>query len=311
MSQPVLVRVACPLCDGVQTSHERVVRGYTLERCRRCGLVFANPQTPPDELINEYEDRGSPEGVIAFYERVTTPTRLAEYDRILADITSLGGRGRLLDFGCGPGYFVSRAEAQGWEAHGVEVGTWAEEMARRLGLKHFHRGMLADQNFPDGFFDVVCANQVLEHLPTPRNELAEIRRILRPGGLFCANVPNYHCLSILLGCDDFELNFPMAHVNYFTPTTLAKLLTKCGFEVLRTTTSGGLKWENLLGRRTISEEARAHRGEPVVESGQSRPSDRATPRPPLLKRVMMPFVKKVCYQWAKLGMTLEIFTRRT
>lgn len=310
MSQQTLIRVSCPLCDGDKTSHERVLRGYTLERCRCCGLVYANPQTPPGELLDDYEGRGGGGGLIAFYERVTTPTRLAEYDRILTDVANLGGCGRLLDFGCGPGYFTARAEAQGWEAHGVEVGAWAEEMARRLGLKNFHRGVLANQGFPDGFFDVVYASQVLEHLPSPRNELSEIRRVLRPGGLFYASVPNYRCLSILLGRDDFELNFPMAHVNYFTPATLAKLLKKNGFAVLRTTTSGGLKWENLVGRRTISEEARAHRGEPAVTASVPSGAAQVSTRLPVMKRMVFPFVKKVCYEWAKVGMTLEVFTRK-
>ncbi len=310
MNEQTLIHVACPLCGGTHTRHERVVCGYTLERCRRCGFVYANPQAPPDDLLSDYQHRDSPKGVIAFYERVTTPARLAENDRILADITDLGGRGRLLDFGCGPGYFVAQAEKQGWEAHGVEVGAWAEKMARRLGLQNFHCGVLAEQGFPDGFFDAVCANQVLEHLPSPRHELADIRRVLRPGGLLYASVPNYRCLTILLGCDDFELNFPMAHVNYFTPATLAKLLTGCGFEVLRTTTSGGLKWENLLGLRTISEEARAHRGEPVGPQGDPGSSAGAPARPPLLKRIAFPLVKKLCYEWAKVGMSLEIFARR-
>jgi 2-polyprenyl-3-methyl-5-hydroxy-6-metoxy-1,4-benzoquinol methylase len=312
MSQQTLIYVACPLCAGTQTRRERVVRGYVLERCRCCDLVYANPQLPPDSLLDGYVDRGSPGGLLAFYERVTTPTRLAEYDRTLEDVAAVhGGRGRLLDFGSGAGYFVERAAQHGWEAHGVEVGAWAEQAAARCGLKHFHRGQLADQNFADGFFDVVCTSQVLEHLPSPKNELAEIRRVLRPGGLFYADVPNYRTLPILLGCDDFELNFPMAHVNYFTPRTLAKLLTACGFQVLRTTTSGGLKWENLLGRRTVSEEVRAHHHEPTVEGTDISDPGAATSRPPpLLKRLQFPFVKKVFYQWAQVGMGLAIFARR-
>jgi SAM-dependent methyltransferase len=276
--------------------------------------VYANPQVPAGSLVAGYEDRGDAKGLIAFYERVTTPVRVAEYHRNLEDVEeALPGRGRLLDFGCGPGYFVKCAVDRGWEAHGVEVGAWAEAAAARLGLKYFHRGLLADQHFPDGFFDAVCANQVLEHLPAPRNDLAEIHRILRPGGIFYANVPNYRTLPILMGCDDFELNFPMAHLNYFTPSTLADLLRRCGFRVVRTVSSGGLKWENLVGRRTMSEEARAHRGEPTSKdvhgtpappgSGGSRPS-------PLLKRMVLPFVKLFFYRWAQVGMSLEVMTRK-
>src|SRR5437660_448386 len=110
MATEVLVRVGCPLCEGVRTRHERVVRGYALERCRRCAMVFANPQVPQDHLLAGYEERGSTQAILAFYDRVTTPTRLAEYDRILGDLEALvPQRGRLLDFGCGAGFFVEQA----------------------------------------------------------------------------------------------------------------------------------------------------------------------------------------------------------
>jgi SAM-dependent methyltransferase len=312
MKQELLVHVTCPSCGEDRTRHERIVRGYDLVRCRCCGFVYANPQAPAEYLLSDYEARGNAHGLINFYERVTTPERLTEYERILADMeATLPGRGRLLDFGCGPGYFVERAAHRGWEAHGVEPGTWAEQAAARLGLQHFHRGLLADQRFADGYFHVVCANQVLEHLAAPRSDLGEIRRILRPGGLFYANVPNYRTLPILLGCDDFELNCPMAHLNYFTPSTLTGLLRRCGFEELWTSTSGGLKWENLIGRRTMSEESRAHRGEPPSESRKGVVTSAASPRrPSLVKRLLRPFVKGLFYKWAQVGMTLEICARK-
>jgi SAM-dependent methyltransferase len=300
---PILVRVPCPLCDRVQTRPERTVRGFALEHCCGCGLVFANPQFTAEHLREGYEVREDGDGIQAFYERVTTPARLAEYDRILADLLELlPSRGRLLDLGCGAGRFADAAAKQGWEAHGVEVGFWAEKAAAGRPI-HFHRGSLADQRFGDGFFDVVCANQVLEHMPHPRGELAEIRRVLRPGGLFYANVPNYRCLSIVLGKDDFELNFPMAHVNYFTPRSLAKLLDVSGFDVLRTSTYGGLKWENLWGRPVVSPEACATRGEPLV-------NDSSRDTRSFWKSMLYPLVDLMLYRCAQVGMSLEVFARK-
>jgi SAM-dependent methyltransferase len=272
-------------------------------------MVFVNPQEPPRKLLSGYEERGDTEGLIHWYTLITDAAKLGEFDEILGHIEAvLPGRGRLLDFGCGPGYFMERAAQRGWEAHGVELGSWAEEATRRRNVANFHRGALADQRFPDGWFDVVCAQQVLEHLATPRCELAQICRVLRPGGLFYANVPNYRCLSILLGRDDFELNWPMDHVNYFTPRSLRRLVTSCGFRVLRTSTFGGLKWENIIGRPTDSAESRARRGElPQVPAATWRVE---APRPSLAKRVFKPVVKKLLYQWAKVGMNLEIYARK-
>jgi SAM-dependent methyltransferase len=264
MSTAVLVRVPCPLCGSSHARHERTVRGYDLERCRDCALVFANPQVPADALTDDYREREDPEGLTAHYDRVTTPDVIANYDRVLGELEArLSGRGRLLDFGCGPAYFVERAAGRGWEAHGVEVGEWAVRAAGDRGVANVHVGRLADQRFPDGHFDAVTANQVMEHLPNPKDDLAEIRRVLRPGGVFAAEVPNYRRISIALGRDRFELNYPMAHVNYFTPATLRRLLVACGFEVLGTSTHGGVNWENLLGRPIASAENDAHRRLPA------------------------------------------------
>jgi SAM-dependent methyltransferase len=309
--QTSLVRVPCPVCGGRQARYERHIRGYALERCRGCGMVFVNPQLPAPDLTQEYQERGDPEGLIAWYERVTTPAKLHEFDQILEGIEKVvPARGRLLDFGCGPAYFIEHAGGRGWEAHGVELGAWAEEAARRRNVSHFHRGLLARQHFPDGWFDVVCAQQVLEHLPDPARDLAEIRRVLRPGGVFYVNVPNYRCLSILLGRDDFELNWPMEHVNYFQPRTLRRLLERCGFEVCRISTFGGIKWENILGRPTQSDEARARRGEPVSPGPPTRAATSRPPRPSLVKRLLLPVVRTCLYRWAGVGINLEASARK-
>src|SRR5438046_2137151 len=94
--QANLVRVPCPVCGGGQARHEREIRGYSLERCRGCGMVFVNPQLPPPDLTQGYEERGDPEGLIAWYARVTTSAKLYEFDQILQGVEALvPGRGHL------------------------------------------------------------------------------------------------------------------------------------------------------------------------------------------------------------------------
>ena len=245
------------------------------------------------------------------YARVTTPEVLAAYDRILAEVEALlPGRGRLLDFGCAAGYFVGHAADRGWEAHGLDAGRWAARAAAARGAANVHVGLLADRTFGEGTFDTVHAHQILEHLPSPLEDLAELRRVLRPGGVFYANVPNYRCLATVLGRDDFELNTPMGHLNYFTPGSLARMVREAGFEVVRTSTCGGLKWENLLGRPISSDRTRAlaaPASDPEAGAG-ARSAD--STRRPLWKRLADPVVNATFYRWAQVGMTLEIFARR-
>jgi SAM-dependent methyltransferase len=289
------------------------VAGFALERCRKCGFVYTNPRYPPDAVLGQYEQEDSGAEMLALWGRIHTPTMLAEYDRILDDLAKeLPGRGRLLDVGCGACYFLERAQRQGWEAHGVEVASWAPDAARARGVTHLHVGLLHEQRFPDGAFDVVHTAQVLEHLADPRDVLREMHRVLRPGGLFYANVPNYRRLPVLFNVDDFVLDQPMGHLNYFTPTSLRHLVEAVGFRVVRTSTFGGLKWENLLGLPTGGEVVEANRHPPADANGTVAADTALTPRrPAFLKRLVQPLVKQLAYKWAQVGLTLELFARKT
>jgi len=283
------------------------VVGYRLERCESCDLVFVNPRPSQDSLSRLYREK-SPERQAEFYAQTVSPAQIAEYDRILAELIALlPGCGRLLDVGCAGGYFMQRATHAGFEAHGIDLAPWVEALAIRRGVANVRTGLLRDVRFPDSSFDVVHASQVLEHIPQPVEELAEIRRILRPGGLLYINVPNYQCLSIVLGRDDFELNTPPEHVAYFTPRTLARLVSSAGFGVVRTASYGGLKWENLLGRPIRSEIAA------VARAGGAASAPRAwNDGPPTVRRapsMAEKMVRTFFYKRLQVGMTLEIFAR--
>jgi SAM-dependent methyltransferase len=98
---------------------------------------------------------------------------------------------RILDCGCGPGSItVGLAEwAPDGETVGIDLGTeqleGARALARDLGMKNvtFRQGDIFDLPFEGDSFDVVFSQTVLYHVPNPERALAEIKRVLRPGGL--------------------------------------------------------------------------------------------------------------------------------
>jgi SAM-dependent methyltransferase len=303
-----LERVVCPNCDSRSSAFERTVTGYALERCLACDLVFVNPQPLPADVKALYL-RKTADFQADFYCRTVSPAQIFEYDRILRDLRALAPTARrLLDLGCAAGYFMQRAGAAGFEPHGVDLATWVETIAVKRGVANVRATSLQDARFPHACFDTVHSSQVFEHLPRPHDELREIKRILRPGGLLYLNVPNYRCLSILLGRDDFELNTPPEHLTYFTPRTLSRLLSRAGFEVIRTAAYGGVKWENLLGRPIRSEIAEAARA--GAGARPERASDAVSFRPVVKVSAAGRLVRAVLYRGLQVGMTLEIFARR-
>jgi 2-polyprenyl-3-methyl-5-hydroxy-6-metoxy-1,4-benzoquinol methylase len=89
-----------------------------------------------------------------------------------------GPHAKVLDFGCGRGQIVQAARTAGYDAYGCNryPATW-EWMSEDLGAKEFIRKIGDDERIPfeDETFDVVTANQVLEHIPKFEKPLAEIR----------------------------------------------------------------------------------------------------------------------------------------
>ena len=97
----------------------------------------------------------------------------------------------VLDFGCGPGTISSglaKAAAPG-EMHGVDMEESQIDIARAVaeasGIPnaYFHTGDVTALMFEDDFFDLAHCHNVLMHIPDTRSVLAEIKRVLKPGGI--------------------------------------------------------------------------------------------------------------------------------
>ncbi len=107
--------------------------------------------------------------------------------------TRLPSGSRWLDLGCAYGYLVAEAVAGGFDAVGVDVSAYALARARHDAPAAGGRVLrcLADGlPFADATFDVVSAFDVLEHLHAPEPALAEIARVLKPGGFLIGATPD-------------------------------------------------------------------------------------------------------------------------
>jgi SAM-dependent methyltransferase len=102
----------------------------------------------------------------------------------------------ILDFGCGAGRLVAEARAAGLNMQGADVyykGSTTRAEAAAAGLlgtavREIRDGSLP---FPDAAFSLVVNNQVLEHVENLDRELAEIHRVLKPGGTLLSIFPSH------------------------------------------------------------------------------------------------------------------------
>lgn len=101
---------------------------------------------------------------------------------------------RALDFGCGPGTLsVGLAKAvEPGEMHGIDMEASQIELARAAATAGghsnatFHVGNATELPFEDGYFDIAHCHTVLMHIPDTEAVLAEVKRVLKPGGIIAS-----------------------------------------------------------------------------------------------------------------------------
>jgi SAM-dependent methyltransferase len=132
-----------------------------------------------------------------------------------------------LDFGCGTGGMVKWVQEHiQCRVMGYEEG-FAAELTRRQNLPILSHQMLQSYK---GYFDVVTAIEVLEHVVDPLETLRLIRSCLKPGGIFFFTTGNAERFrNNILG---WSYVIPEIHVSFFEPRTIEKAFGLSGFKPL-------------------------------------------------------------------------------
>jgi len=150
---------------------------------------------------------------------------------------SLGDR--VLDFGCGPGYLLEKLIGKGLTCTGLELSRETiEEARRRIGGHARLNKLLLLEGFPvplpDDEFDSVFLNEILEHVLDADLEVVsdEVRRLLKPGGVLIATVPNEEDLQAgEVICPDCGCVFHrVQHVRSWNAGDMTAFMSQAGFE---------------------------------------------------------------------------------
>lgn len=217
-------------------------------RCRRCGLVFLHPQPSEAFLAEHYQH----------YLPVEEPERAA-WQRLMEPVTAssvalLEERsarpGRLLDVGCGHGFFLKAMAESGWQVEGIEISATGRDYARAVLGVEVSAQPLPRLEWAEAQFDVITLFYVIEHLADPRAVLTEVRRLLRPGGLLLLRWPHTTPLARLLRpwVQSLKLYQAPSHLFDFAPRSITILLSDLGFQGIRTTIGGWTQPENRAAR---------------------------------------------------------------
>lgn len=230
----------CPNCGSadkkafveVPDRHYGIKGSFTYSECGSCSLIFLDPMPTDSELMAFY-----PEDSYYSYN-VEFAAEDPWWKELIRKILFLNYRtkdpafstpGRMLDIGCGNGWFIYTMRQKGWDVRGVEPSKAGAEAGRISGKLDIHHGDLLTANYPSDYFDYVRSNHSFEHIPNPNEILDEIYRILKPGGKAFIGVPNINSVNgRVFGPYWYYLGAPVHTFNY-SDKTLPQLLKRHRF----------------------------------------------------------------------------------
>jgi SAM-dependent methyltransferase len=219
---------ACPACGSVAS--DRIYAG--LLKCRGCTHVWADVEVDwatvrgiyqrsyffGDEYANYLEDRRVIEK--NFFRR------LASLRRFLGP-----SHRRLFEIGCAYGFFLNAARASFESVAGIDISEDAVRHAtQELGLSA-ECGDLLTADLSGRSFDVVCMWDTIEHLAEPRRYVETAADHMVPGALMAVTTGDVGSLVARVQKGRWRLIHPPTHLQYFTRTSLSRLLEASGFRV--------------------------------------------------------------------------------
>ncbi len=217
----------CPICkEEIPKKVVEVWGEYEIIRCSLCDVEFAEPfrSASPQDYDEVYKESGKKQ-------------RLPLYDGFMDVYTVLYKmlkpakvKGRLLDAGCGRGYFLHLMRGLGFEVYGFDFSKVAVDLARKVyGLENVV--VCSWEDIPNDWrdFSLITAIHILEHLDKPFEFVLKMKELFSPNGTLIIAVPNRErvgerSLYKIAG------NYPPNHLTRWSGKALAFLLRRAGFK---------------------------------------------------------------------------------
>lgn len=223
------------ICISCASNRIFPLKGYYeakgLVQCKNCSMVFME-RIPTEQELNTFYSAYSYNNEISL-----SPLTIHSYNRLLDEFESYRQNNRILDVGCGRGFFLEEARKRGWEVYGTEYSRRALELLESKGITTCE-GRINESTFAGIPFDIITSFEVIEHINTPNEDLPQIHQKLRPGGLLYITTPNYNSLMRRLLKAKYNIIEYPEHLSYYTRNTLNKTVCRHGFKNIKFQSTG-------------------------------------------------------------------------
>jgi 2-polyprenyl-3-methyl-5-hydroxy-6-metoxy-1,4-benzoquinol methylase len=232
---------SCPVCSKISAASELQVFDdrfgfpgrFPVYHCNSCGHRYLQAAFSDEQVKNLYTQYYPRSGInvdgIKPFPALEGFKDWREGNR--RAVHQVPKKVRVLDIGCGFGETLLYHKSRGCEAYGVEADENALKSAEKFGL-NIKIGVFEPGMFPEAFFDYVTMDQVIEHVPNPKETLREIAKILKPGGRFVFTTPNGAGLGARIFGEKWIHWHAPYHLQYFSKASIRKLVAESDFDLV-------------------------------------------------------------------------------
>ena len=189
----------CPVCDSKElekylesADHFLSKEKFSLYKCKSCQVLLTKPRTEVNSILNYYKSNdyishsNQSKSLIGIIYKLVRNYTLSQKIKMVERYVS---KGKLLDYGCGTGHFLTRAKKQGWEVQGIEPDAMARQNLHPS-LENLVQPSLS--KIPSkNHFNAITLFHVLEHVHKLHETLTELISVLDKNGLIFLALPNY------------------------------------------------------------------------------------------------------------------------
>lgn len=218
----------CPVCKSNNIYEFKKVKGYTLQKCSDCKVVFLkNPEKDLFSLYGEeYFSNYLYESDLIYNSFLNSAKYYSEL------ITKKFGESKsILEVGAGFGLFVSSFKKLGYDAAGIEPSSYSVKIANeKFNLEILNADLITFSS--DKKFDVILFYHSFEHIPNPVETLFKAKSLLNSKGIVWISLPNLMSLDRFIHKENWNGWSLPYHLFHYSPLSIKNLLKICGFKAV-------------------------------------------------------------------------------
>jgi ubiquinone/menaquinone biosynthesis C-methylase UbiE len=224
---------------------------YRIIQCGNCSFYYIHPdiELNQDEWTELYkDDYFANKHDSEWLEKLNSKERTDRVKLIKKNLQS--NNGNYLDIGCGEGFVLNEALANGFTPFGLDIANNLHDSVD-MEVLDFFEGNIFDANYKENYFSAIYMDSILEHVDDPISLLKEIYRVLKPNGIGFLIVPNEDSLindtkqilyTLMLRKDEYGRIKPFVppyHINGFNPKSLKYAIESVGLRMINLTQFAG------------------------------------------------------------------------